>query len=203
MNSLQALVLAEEVADLAAAHVDVARRHVGELADVALQLGHERLAEAHHFGVGTALRVEVGAALATAHRQAGERVLQDLLEAQELDHAFGDGGVEAQAALVRADRGIELHAVAAVHLHVAVVVDPSHAELDQTLRLHETLQHAGRLVFRMLCEHRLDALEHFLHCLQELGLVRVAFFDLRVHALHILIGEHCSSFWCVDKTASF
>ena len=31
----------------------------------------------------------------------------------------------------------------------------------------------------MFCEHRFDAFEHFLHCLQELGLVRVAFFDLR------------------------
>ena len=36
-----ALVLAEEEADLAAAHADVAGRHVGVRADVLAQLGHE------------------------------------------------------------------------------------------------------------------------------------------------------------------
>ena len=65
-----ALVLAEQVADLTAADVDVAGGNVGELADVAAQLGHEGLAEAHDLSVGLALRVEVGAALAAAHRQA-------------------------------------------------------------------------------------------------------------------------------------
>ena len=37
-------------------------------------------------------------------------------------------GVEAQAALVGADGGVELDAVAAVHLHLALIVDPGHAE---------------------------------------------------------------------------
>src|SRR5690606_34179488 len=43
----QAAVLAEEIADLARAHADVARGHVGLGADVALEPGHEALAEAH------------------------------------------------------------------------------------------------------------------------------------------------------------
>ncbi len=65
-----ALVLAEEVADLAAAHADVAGGHVGVGTDVALELGHERLAEGHDLAVGLALGVEVRTALSTAH---GER----------------------------------------------------------------------------------------------------------------------------------
>jgi hypothetical protein len=46
--------------------------------------------------------------LATAHGQRGECVLEALLKAQELDHAEGHGGVEAQATLVGADGAGEL-----------------------------------------------------------------------------------------------
>jgi hypothetical protein len=95
-----ALVLAEEEADLAAADADVTGRHVGVGADVAEELGHEALAEAHDLGVGLALGIEVGAALAAAHGQGGQGILEDLLEAEELEHAEVDGGVEAEAALV-------------------------------------------------------------------------------------------------------
>ena len=61
------------------------------------------LAEAHNLSVGLALRVEVGAALAAAHGQRGKAVLEDLLEAQELDDAQVDGRMQAQAALVGSD----------------------------------------------------------------------------------------------------
>ena len=85
-----ALVLAEHIADLAPADADVAGRHVDVGADMAIQFGHEGLAEAHHFVIGLALGIEVGAALAAAHRQPGQAVLEGLLEGQELQHAFGD-----------------------------------------------------------------------------------------------------------------
>ena len=48
-----ALVLAEHVADLAPADADVARRHVDVGADVAIELGHEALAEAHDLALAT------------------------------------------------------------------------------------------------------------------------------------------------------
>ena len=51
-------------------------------ADVPVQLAHEALAEAHDLVVALALRVEVAAALAAAHRQRGQAVLEDLLEAR-------------------------------------------------------------------------------------------------------------------------
>jgi hypothetical protein len=84
---------------------------------VAVELGHERLAEAHHLVVALALGVEVRAALAAAHGQRGQRVLEDLLEGEELEDAEVDRGVEAQAALVGADGAVELDAEAAVDLH--------------------------------------------------------------------------------------
>jgi hypothetical protein len=50
-----ALVLAEHVADLAPADADVARGHVDVGTDVAIELGHERLAEAHDLALALAL----------------------------------------------------------------------------------------------------------------------------------------------------
>src|SRR5699024_7213281 len=93
-GALQAAVLAEEIADLAAAHADVAGRHVDIGADVAVQRVHKALAEAHDFGVRLAAGVKVGAALAAADGQAGQGVLEHLLKAQELDDAGVYGGVE-------------------------------------------------------------------------------------------------------------
>jgi hypothetical protein len=96
------------------------RRDVGVRADVAEQLGHEALAEAHDFVVALALGIEVGAALAAAHGERGEAVLEDLLEGQELEDAEVDGRMEAQAALVRADGAVHLDAEAAVDLDGAL-----------------------------------------------------------------------------------
>ena len=134
-----ALVLAVEIADLSCADADVARRNVRIRADVAVELRHEALAERHDLAVALALRVEIGAALAAADRQACQGILEDLLEAEELDDTEVDGRVQAQAALIRADCGVELHAVAAVDVHLAAVVNPRHAELDLALRLGDTL----------------------------------------------------------------
>ena len=50
--------------------------------------------EAAHLGI------KVGATLGAAHGQGGERVLEDLLKAQELDDGQSHCGVEPQAACV-------------------------------------------------------------------------------------------------------
>ena len=108
----QALVLAEQVADLAGAHADVTGRHVQVGADVAVQLAHERLAEAHHFVVAFALGIEVRAALAAADALGGER---DLLQAQNEILAGGgisdvdcpgQGAVGAGLRLLGAEQGV-------------------------------------------------------------------------------------------------
>ncbi len=194
-----ALVLAEEEADLAAADADVAGGHVRVFTDVAVQLRHERLAETHDLGVGAALRVEVGAALAAADGHAGERVLEDLFEAEELDDAEVDAGVEAQATLVWPERRVELDAESAVHLHAAVVVDPRHAEDDLTLGLRQTLDDARLDVVGASLQQRAQAGEHLVDSLVELSLSGVAAQDRLAHGFELgfePLRHVFSSSWC-------
>ena len=170
------------------------------------QLGHEGLAEAHDLGVGLALRVEVGAALAAAHRQRGQGVLEDLLETEELDDTLVHGRVEAQAALVRSDRGVELDAVTAVDLHLALIVRPSDTELHHALRLDEALEHSRLLILRVLLDYGLKAFEDLANGLQEFRLIAIALFDLRIHALDVLISEHIFPLrdsWVINTAVSF
>ena len=140
---LQALVLAEQIADLTAANANITGGHVGVGADVAVQLGHKALAETHDLGIRLAVGVKVSAALAAAHGQAGQAVLEALLKAQELQDRQVDRGVETQAALVGTDGRVELDAVAAVDLDLASVIDPGHTEHDDALGLDKALDQAG------------------------------------------------------------
>ena len=170
---LQALVLAEQIADLAAADTDITGGAVHELADVAVQLGHKALAEAHDLGVRLAVGVKVSAALAAAHGQAGQAVLEALLKAEELQDRQVDGGVEPQTALVGADGPVELAAPATVGMPLAIVVAPHHPEGEHTLRLHHTAQQIYLLILRVLFDDRLDGGENLLYGLHELRLVAV------------------------------
>lgn len=70
-----------------------------------------RLFTPKHHSLGPGMRPH----LASAHGQCGECVLEDLLEAQELDHTQGHGGVEAQASLVGANGTAELRAQTHIH----------------------------------------------------------------------------------------
>ena len=97
-GALQPPVLAEEVADLPAAHAHIAGGHIDVRPDVAVQGLHIRLAEPHDLRLRLARRVEVRAALAAADGQARQRVLEGLLKAQELDDAGIHIGLEPQAA---------------------------------------------------------------------------------------------------------
>ena len=67
-------------------------------------------------------------------------------------------GVETKAALTGTDGGAELHTKTAVGLEDALVVNPGNAELDQALRLDNTLQYGQ--VLGVLGQARLDRLEH-------------------------------------------
>ena len=155
-----------------------------------IELVHEALAEAHDLGVRLALGVEVGAALAAAHGEGGEGVLQDLLKAEELDDGEVDGGMEAETALVGADRAVELHAVAAVDLHLAAVVHPGNAEHDDALRLDKALDQAGSLPLGVLVDDELQRLEHFLNRLQELRLAGMVLLHIGQYACEILVLNH-------------
>jgi hypothetical protein len=103
------------------------------LTDVLAELPHERHAEFADLVVRLALRVEVTAALGSAHVQAGKGILEDLLEAQELEDGQVDCGVQTETTLIWAEGRVELDAVALVDVALALVVLPDNAELDDAL----------------------------------------------------------------------
>jgi hypothetical protein len=155
VSSGQALVLAIKIANLARSNANVAGGNIDGGADMAEQLGHERLAEAHDLVIGSTLGIKVGAALGAAEGKAGQRVLEDLLEAEKLDDAGIDVGVKAQATLVRPESGVKLDPVALVDLDGALIINPRHAEKDLPLRLDNALNNVMFLVLWIAIEKRL------------------------------------------------
>ena len=63
-------------------------------ANVAIELRHETLTEAHDLVIRLALWVEIGATFATTDRQPGQGILENLFETKELDDAEVDRRVE-------------------------------------------------------------------------------------------------------------
>jgi len=96
--------------------------------------------------IGFAARIEMAPPLA-AHGQAGQAVLEGLFEGEEFQHALGDAGMKANAALVRANRIIVLHAPAALYADVALVVFPADPEADDAVRFCDAPQN---LIFVIL-----------------------------------------------------
>ena len=93
--------------------------------------------------------VKVSAALAAAHGQAGQAVLEALLKAQELQDRQVDRGVETQAAFVGTDGRVELDAVAAVDLDLTGVVHPGHTECDHPFGFNNSFNNSLFRKFRM------------------------------------------------------
>ncbi len=156
-----AAVLSEEESDLAASDADVARGNVGVGPDVAEELGHEALAEAHDFVIALALGIEIRSALAAAHGKRGQRVLENLLEGKELQDAEIHRRVETEAALVGSDGAVHLDAEAAVDPDLALIVHPGNAEHDDPLGLDDSLQDLRRAVLGMTVEHQHQGLRDF------------------------------------------
>ena len=85
------------------------------------------------------MRVEVRAALRAADWKPRQRVLVDLLERKELQDIERDARMEAQPAFVWADDTRHLHAEAAVHMALALVILPRDTEHDHAFRLDHAL----------------------------------------------------------------
>ena len=81
--------------------------------------------------------------------------------------------MEAQAAFVRADGAVELHAVAVVDLDLAFVVDPLHAELDDAFRNDDAFEDAVLFVLGFTVEQRSEGFEDLGHALDEFLFPRV------------------------------
>ncbi|MPN55555.1 hypothetical protein SDC9_203239 [bioreactor metagenome] len=97
--------------------------------------------------------------------------------------------MEAQTSLEGADGHAVLDAEAAVHLHLALVVGPAHAELDDALGLDQALQQGVLGVFGVLLDEGPQAFHHFGDGLQEFGLTGVAlchFFQELAYGLVLL-----------------
>jgi len=158
---------------IAVANPDVARGHIRVRSDVPKEFAHECLAETHDFEVALPLRIEVGPALGATHRQRRERVLEHLLESEELENAEVDRRMEPQPAFVGADRAVHLDTESAVDVDVALIVLPRDAEHDHALRLDDPLEDLGLAIFRMTLENERERLDHFLDGLVKLRLRRV------------------------------
>ena len=185
------LILAEEITDLPCAHTDISGRHVTIGADILVQLGHEALTESHDLAVGLAFRIEVGTAFAAADRQAGQGVFEHLLKCQEFDDADIHRRMQAQAALVRTDGVVELHTVAGIDLHLALIVHPLHAEFDLPIRLDKALKQClAAILFLVGFHNHPQAFQHFLDRLQKLRFRR------------ILLGNHVQDFVDVGHLSS-
>jgi len=161
-------------ADFAAADADIARRYVGIRAKVAIELGHQRLAEAHHFAIALAFRIEIAAAFPAAHRQGGQGVFEGLLEAKEFENRQVNRRVETHPAFIRADGRVELHAPRAVDLDLIAVIHPHHAELDHALRFHQTFQQSKLTIARIFLKERPQGGHHLPDGLSKFGLMRIA-----------------------------
>ena len=98
--------------------------------------------------------------------------------------------MEAQSALVGADGAVELYAEAAVDAHLAAVVNPGDGKLYETLGLDKTLNYAVLLIFGVLLDDALEALENLQNRLVELALSGVAGQYRIIHTFEILISQH-------------
>ncbi len=185
----EALVLSEHVADFTCARADIAGRNVRVRTDMLRELGHEGLAEAHHFGIALAFRIEVGTALAATHGKSGEAVFENLLEAEELENRGVDGRMETETALVRSDGGVELDAVAAIDLDVSLVIDPGDAEDYLAFRFDDAVDDAVRFVGLVLFDDRFEGFEKFADSLVEFGFARIFGDNFVVNFLEVCVCE--------------
>ena len=93
--------------------------------------------------------------------------------------------METQPAFVWADGRVKLHSVAAVDLYDAVVVHPGDAELDESFRLHNSVDHAGFHDIRTRCNNRLKGFENLFHGLQKFIFPCISFADRLIYILQI------------------
>ena len=180
------LILSEQIADLSGSRSDISGGNVRIRPDMSVQLGHEALAEGHHFPVGFSLGIEIRAALAASDGKSGQGVLEHLLKAKELDDAEIHGRMQAQASLVGSDGAVELYAVAGVHLNLSLIVHPRYAEDHLALRIYQPFQQRFLSVGLLIClDHDSEGLQNLLYSLMEFRLRGVFLNDLSDNLIYV------------------
>lgn len=81
---------------------------------------------------------------------AGQCILKDLFESQELENRQVHGGVKAETSFVGTQGGVELHTISSIDLHLSLVVFPDHSELNDSFGDGGDLE--SSLVFGILFE---------------------------------------------------
>ena len=152
------LVHTVEETDLTTAYAYVTCRDILVGTDAAPELEHKRLAETHNLCVGLAYRIKVRTTFGATHRKGRQRILESLLEAQELKHGRRNGTVETKTALVRTNRRIELHTIAEVRLDLPCIVNPRYTERKDTIGLNHALHDLCLFEFRVLIVHLFNRL---------------------------------------------
>ena len=186
---MQSLVHAEHVPNFATTNTDITGWNVAILTDVSPQFHHEGLAKPHHFAVGLALGVKIRTALATAHGQARQGILENLLKRQKLQDRSVNARVKSKTAFVGSNGAIKLDAEATVHLSYAFVVNPWDSEVNQTLWLNHPFNDGD--VLWIFFQYRFQRFQHFFHRLVEFRLFRVTGYDFGVNCI---TGAHRHTF---------
>src|SRR5439155_26706235 len=144
------------------------------------------LAEPQTLAFGLPLRIELRATLPRTPRERRERVLEHLLEREELEQTEVDRRVEAESALVRTDRAAHLDAEPAADLDVAAIVDPRDPEHHDAFRLDRALEDLRIDVARVPSERQFDRLGDLLDRPMELRLAGVLCDELRHQPVHVI-----------------
>jgi hypothetical protein len=140
---------------------------------VTKEFEHEALAETLHLGVGLALGIEIRPALATAHGQGGQGILENLLKGQKFEYAQIDRRMKTDSALVGTDGAVHLHPETPVDMHFALIVHPRHAEDDDPLRLDHALDNPCPAVLGIALQGRFYGLHDLGHGLVKLHFARI------------------------------
>ncbi len=96
--------------------------------------------------------------------------------------------MEADTTFVRTDGVVELHTIAEVGVHLAVVVNPVHTESENTVRLNHAFDNLVFLELRMLVVDIGNRQEHLAYGLEVFLLTRMLGFQ----GAHDIINIHIS-----------
>ena len=179
----KAFVLTEHIADFTSTGTDVTGGNVEVGTDVAIQFGHEGLAETHDFAIGFAATIKVGTTFTAAHGKGGKAVFEYLLESKEFQHTEVNGGMKTKAAFVGPDGAVHLNAVAAVDLNFVVIIYPGDAEHHNSFGFSDSLKDFCFFIFRMFIDIRNQGCCNLFHGLVKLGFAGVFSFDFFHKAL--------------------
>jgi hypothetical protein len=116
-----------------------------------------------------------------------------LLEAEEFEDTCIDGGMEPEAALVWANRAVELKPESPVDVDITLIILPRHAEHNLSFRLDQSLKNLSLNILRMFLKHRAQTIQHLFDRLKELRLTGVTFQDLLINVLGYLVSSHFDS----------